>query len=566
VLDDLTAAESALVATARAGEVPTRKAPIRAALIRELLLGKRGDLDPRGVRLHGARVTGELQLDDVTSTWGLELVDCDIEQVITLACAQLPHMVLTKSRLAGIEAGGARITGDLRLTDATVRREGERGAVRLRGTHVGGRLSLEGMTAHNDSGPALFANGVHVDGGIHLRQARMTGRGDAGAVSLHHAHIGTTLNLEGAELRNDDGPALVGYQLAVTGDVSLRDAQLHGAGARGAVRLRSARGGNDFYLVNAKITNDDGPALYLDGLHLGGSLVLVRSEASGAGEDGTIWLLGAHVAGLRFADSLIRNDSGPALFPDQLQATGIVLLQQVTLKGAGHATIRLAGASAGGQFTFKDTTVTHPDGVLIDVNDFAYGSLAGVDWRQWLDLIRNHTKDYRPSPYQQLAAVERKAGHDGNARDILIAQQQDLRRRAPQALGGWLTQRFHWLWGALAGYGYRARRTALALLIALVAAGGVTLWAGHTKTGPESHAAERTAAPHAQCSTVELIGLGLDRGLPLGPTGSRDRCDLDTETTAGQVFTVLLWIVQAAVWGLATLALAGYTGLIRKTA
>jgi len=192
-----------------------------------------------------------------------------------------------------------------------------------------------------------------------------------------------------------------------------------------------------------------------------------------------------------------------------------------------------------------------------------------VDWRQWLDLVRNHTREYRPSPYQQLAAVERAAGHDGNARNILIAQQHDLRHRAPHALGGWLTRRFHWLWGALAGYGYRARRTALALLIALVAAGAVTLWAGHVTTGPGRHAAEHTVtstAPGTPCSTVELVGLGLDRGLPLGPTGLRSRCDLDTGSTAGQVFTVLLWIVQAAVWGLATLALAGYTGLIRKSA
>jgi hypothetical protein len=88
-------------------------------------------------------------------------------------------------------------------------------------------------------------------------------------------------------------------------------------------------------------------------------------------------------------------------------------------------------------------------------------------------------------------------------------------------------------------------------------------------TGPGRHAAEHTVnttTPGAPCSTVELIGLGLDRGLPLGATGLRNRCDLDTESTAGQVFTVLLWIVQAAVWGLATLALAGYTGLIRKNA
>jgi hypothetical protein len=226
--------------------------------------------------------------------------------------------------------------------------------------------------------------------------------------------------------------------------------------------------------------------------------------------------------------------------------------------------VRLASARVGGRFSLIDTPIGD-----LDVNDFTYGSLGGVDWRRWLTLIRDHTGEYRPSPYQQLAAVERAAGHDGNARNILISQQHDLRHRAPHALGGRLTRWFHWLWGALAGYGYRARRTALALLIALMAAGGVSLWAGHVPTGPGRHAAEHTAAttaPGTPCSTVELVGLGLDRGLPLGPTGLRSRCDLDTGTTAGQMFTMLLWVVQAAVWGLATLALAGYTGLIRKTA
>src|SRR5262249_6784587 len=158
---------------------------------------------------------------------------------------------------------------------------------------------------------------------------------------------------------------------------------------------------------------------------------------------------------------------------------GFLRLQGMQLSGAGeHAAIRVAGASVGGHFSMVDTTITHLDDLLLDVNDFTYGSMS-VDWRHWLDLVRNHTKEYPPSRYQQLAAVERAAGHDGNARAILIAQQQDLRARAPKALGGWLTRRFHWLWGALAGYGYRARRTALALLIALCAAGAVSLWAGH---------------------------------------------------------------------------------------
>lgn len=51
-----------------------------------------------------------------------------------------------------------------------------------------------------------------------------------------------------------------------------------------------------------------------------------------------------------------------------------------------------------------------------------------------------------------------------------------------------------------------------------------------------------------------------------GATGIRDHCDLDTATPAGQAFTAAIWLLQAIVWALATLVIAGYTGLIRKIA
>lgn len=56
----------------------------------------------------------------------------------------------------------------------------------------------------------------------------------------------------------------------------------------------------------------------------------------------------------------------------------------------------------------------------------------------------------------------------------------------------------------------------------------------------------------------------MDRGLPFGPTGLRTRCDVDTATPVGEGFTVAMWVIQAIVWALATLALAGYTGLVRR--
>ena len=63
--------------------------------------------------------------------------------------------------------------------------------------------------------------------------------------------------------------------------------------------------------------------------------------------------------------------------------------------------------------------------------------MADVLWQQWLHLLTHHTRTYEPQTYYQyLATVERAAGHDHNARQVLIAQQEDLRRRAPEALGG----------------------------------------------------------------------------------------------------------------------------------
>jgi hypothetical protein len=49
---------------------------VRGAVLRDLLLGRQGELDPHGVRLAHARVTAPLNLDDVTSAVPLMLVNC----------------------------------------------------------------------------------------------------------------------------------------------------------------------------------------------------------------------------------------------------------------------------------------------------------------------------------------------------------------------------------------------------------------------------------------------------------------------------------------------------------
>lgn len=801
-LGKLTGAERELLDAARSGLAYVTDAPLRAAVLRELLLGLRGPVDPRGVRVEGARIAGPLNLDHVEAPVGLALAGCVVVNPISARAATLPWLDLSGGRIAGFDGTGlrighdldltgvratgsgeygaiclrdARITGRTLLSDAEVTNEdgpavyldglesgslrgvdlratgaGPLGAVRAIGAHITRDADFDGAELTNGSGPALMAGGLVVDDELRLAETKLTGAGadgvavllgariggevaldeavltndsgpgleadrlragdlrctgvtvtaaggdaavsllgariggqvdfggavlattegrglsadgmrvedsfsaeglkarasgEYGALCLLGAHVGGTCYFEGMELANDSGAALSGDRLRVGGNVHFHGLTATGAGEPGTIRLLTARIDGDLYLEGARLANDAGPALHADRLEIGGSFDLAGAHITGAGEEGALRLRDAGIAGqLRLpgaelvnasgpalgaddlrvgpyldlagvkvtcssgfgalslrsariggsavlADAEVVNDAGPVLVADRCEIRDSLSLTGLRGTGAGEdPAIHLLGAHIGGQLAFSgvklgmrdedgtlvsledavvDGTVFPPAGFagLVELDGFRFGSLGHVTWREWLTLIRSHTAAYRPGPYQQLAASERAAGHDGNARQILIAQQRDLHRRAPQAIGGWPARRFHWLWGALAGYGYRARRTAAALLLAVVAAGGLGLWAGHVGDGGH-RAAERTAdltaATGTPCTAVELVGVGLDRGLPLSP-GVRGRCDLNTGIAAGQWFTVAIWLVQAAIWALATLALVGYTGLVRKT-
>jgi len=355
------------------------------------------------------------------------------------------------------------------------------------------------------------------------------------------------------DLSGTRSQALDADGLQVDGPLTLDGVHLTRSHEAGVVSLVEARIGGHLDLDNAVITNNSGPALAADRLRAGSNFRLDHAQLSGSGASGAVRLNGAHISGqLNLENAVITNDSGPLL-----------ILEDATVSGTAFISVKMICAEP-----THGSSCAHPSRVALD--GFTFVDLMRSTWWEWLHVVQCHTSFYRPQPYQQLAATERFSGNDNNARQILITQQQDLHKRAPQALGGWWTRRFHRLWGVLAGYGYRARRTAIALLLALLIAGALGFWAGQVPTNGNHRAAERTATFTSEqgglCSTVELIGVGLDRGLPLSPTGVRTRCDLNAGTLWGQAFTVAIWLVQAAIWGLATLALAGYTGLIRKTA
>ena len=141
---------------------------------------------------------------------------------------------------------------------------GALGAVRLQGGRVGGVLDFNGATLTNGSGPALHADGLDVAGDAFFSAAgndasrtgfSATGNGDAGAVRLQGGHVGGQLSCDRATLTNGAGPALLADGLDVAGDGFSAPGPGHRAGPLGAVRLQGGQIGGMLQCVGATLAN-----------------------------------------------------------------------------------------------------------------------------------------------------------------------------------------------------------------------------------------------------------------------------------------------------------------------
>jgi hypothetical protein len=578
---------------------------IRAELLRELVLGRSGEhLDPLGVRVHGARITGTLDLTHVPAAVGIELRGCVFECPVLMVSARLPWLTLAGSQLCALDCDGLQVDGDVLLGDGfTATGQSDYGALRLLGAHIKGQLNLNGARLTNETGPALIGDGLHVDGDVFGGGFIATGHGELGAVRLPGAHIIGQLNFNGAELANQAGPALIGDGLRVDGGLVLAEGfTASGHYERGAVRLPGAHIRGQLNLACATLVNPAGAALIGDHLEVDGGVYLDGFTATGYGEDGVVRLPDAHITGqLNLDRAELTNPAGAALIGDHLRVDSDMFAEGLIASGHSQdGAVEVELARDGGQLNLSQTKLTNPAGPVLDLEDaevkhlflpaqvicshaaaktsrcaapahqfilsgLAYTSLHAVDWREWLHLIIHHTRAYRPQPYRQLAAALRASGHESAARKVLIAQQQDLHHRGD--IGGPLSKSAHWLWGVLAGYGYRSSRAVVALMLVLTVAAALGIAAGHTSLGPGRYVTAHTSQaqnPRSPCSLIEQIGVGIDRSVPLTPARIGNRCDFDTSSPAGEAFTASTWVLQALVWTLAGLAIAGYVGLIRR--
>jgi uncharacterized protein YjbI with pentapeptide repeats len=326
---------------------------IRATVIRDILRGRLApDPDPHGVRIRGARVSGPLDLDSLSTKVTLELQECFLPEGLSACDACLSGVRLEGCRIE--RSSGAALAADrlsaplVALNGATVVGHDPNGAVRLFGASIT-RVECDGADLSNDSGPALFAEALQVEQDMFLRAGfRAFGDGDQGAVCLLAARL-SRLECDGADLRNCSGPAIRADSAVIDQRLCLRNGfQAIGADELGAVRLNGAQIGL-LLCDGAKFVNNSGPAFAALAVSVERGIYL-----RGFAAEGEIHMPGVRTVRLECDGAKLQNCSGPAMFAEAIQVEQDVLLKDgFEADGLGQdGAVCLVGASIGGRLDF----------------------------------------------------------------------------------------------------------------------------------------------------------------------------------------------------------------------
>jgi hypothetical protein len=224
---------------------------VRAEVLRALLLaGPVRDGEVAGLKLTGARITGELRLKYGVAEHAVRLRSCHFEQTPQLYGARLRVLALSGSALPGLDAGTLHTEGVLRMTGCRTT-----GPVRLAGARISGALFLDGARLGTPGAgseePVLQLN--HAAIGTDVWATKLVAHGQ---IRLNEAIVTGQVNLDDGELHTPGGTALHAENLSVGTD--LRAMRLR---AHGRVNLSGVRVPRHLNLAYARLSHPGGQAL-----------------------------------------------------------------------------------------------------------------------------------------------------------------------------------------------------------------------------------------------------------------------------------------------------------------
>jgi hypothetical protein len=428
------------------------------------------------------------------------------------------------------------------------------GEVRFQGATVGGEVDCAGGSFLNPQKPALNFNQSKIGGRLLLR-GEFESRG---LISVVAASIGGILDAEGGQLHNPEGLALdlsyskVGVSVALT----------NGFSAEGEVRCRGITVEGDFDCRAGRFANPDRVSLDLERGQVKGTAFFGTEEqdVDPFRTTGLINLTGTRVGGDAIFAKAVFEGQRSGMEGPFLSVGSTLHWADVSLPADKKLVLNLFHTKMGRLIDDVEDADSWPtaDVVLDGMKYDTLGQLPTQKRREWLERrkkwLRSQPKEeFSYQPYEQLADVLRRLGLEQEAKEILIEKQRVMYDLSLQ--GVW-PKAMNWILWATLGYGYRPFRVLYFALFFVVL--GTFIFYGAFEAG--FMGTTRPAENPIYCCFM----FSLDTFLPIINFRQKDYFLLNDLSFWGQATLVYYWVHVAFGWLLTSLAVAGFTGLVRR--
>ncbi|MBI5747906.1 MAG: hypothetical protein HZA00_02190 [Nitrospinae bacterium] len=400
---------------------------------------------------------------------------------------------------------------------------------------------------------SFTADRINIEGTLVLKKVIAKG-----VIRLLGANINGDLNCNGASFENAEGDSFRGDGLTTKGSVFLDNVT-----SKGAILLPGAKINGNLGCTGASFESVEGYSFIGDRLSTKDSVVFNNITSKGV-----IRLLGANINGDLDCTGASFEDAGKyVLITERAKIGGVFFLNKLK-KANGRFNFSYMNV---GQFVDDENSWPNQDNLIL--TGFEYKGFGGgntpteADKRiQWIRL--QDKKYFSTQPYEQLAKVYRQIGHESDAREVMIAKQEDLRKY------GKLSRKakfWNWFLGETIGHGYKPLKAVGIIIVFLIFGIFIFSWANNYSVMQPSKERvymskdfqEKRSIP-PEYPQFNPIMYSMDVFVPFLDLHQEDYWLPDASKPYGFWFRIYFWLHILLGWVFSTLTAASLTGLIRK--